>query len=113
MASETDFGPIRALFDPQSFAEKLFRGLKGSRESFDTKLLLMRLLSRVASCHELVLGGYYSFLGRYMQPHQSNVTRVLAYLVQVAIKNFLNFLINLLWHFCQFLSFLKIYTKFY
>lgn len=77
-----DFSRIRSLFDPQEFAEKIFTLLKRSKENFETKMLLMKLTARIISCHELHLTNFYSFVQRYMQPHQKNVTKILTYLVQ-------------------------------
>ncbi|MES1918517.1 Protein SDA1, variant 3 [Bonamia ostreae] len=80
--NNVDFGPIRSLNDPLSFSEKLFKKLKNCRDGFEMKILLMKLLSRVLSCHCLMLPGFLSFLQRYLQPHQKNVSAVLSALAQ-------------------------------
>lgn len=78
------FSPIQLLNDPQGFAEKLFNQLKHSNESFDTKLLIMNVISRVIGAHELLLLDFYSFLHRYIQPHQKDVSKILAYTAQAS-----------------------------
>lgn len=72
------------LNDPQEFAENLFRGLQGHRrkESYENRLVLVNLISRLVGTHELILFNFYPFLQRYLQPAQPEVTRVLAYLTQ-------------------------------
>lgn len=72
------------LNDPQDFAEQLFSDLQKRRrkESFENRLVLINLISRLIGTHELILFNFYSFLQRYLQPAQSEVTRVLAYLTQ-------------------------------
>ena len=41
------------------------------------------LVSRVVGVHRLLLVNFYPFLQRYLQPHQRDVTQLLAALVQV------------------------------
>eukprot|EP00177_Eucheuma_denticulatum_P001432 GFKZ01002582.1.p1 GENE.GFKZ01002582.1~~GFKZ01002582.1.p1 ORF type:complete len:748 (-),score=122.75 GFKZ01002582.1:493-2736(-) len=72
------------LNDPQEFTENLFRDLQGRRrkECYENRLVLVNLISRLVGTHELILFNFYSFLQRYLQPAQPEVTRVLAYLTQ-------------------------------
>lgn len=76
--------PLAALYDPQEVAERLFADIRGrrKRESFDTRLLLLNLLTRLVGFHRLLLLGVYPYLQRYLQPHQESVPAVLACLVQ-------------------------------
>ena len=76
------FPAIQVLHDPQSLAEKLFKKLRQSGESFEVKLLIMNFVSRIIGCHKLIILNFYSFLQRYMTSHQQDVTLVLAYLIQ-------------------------------
>lgn len=70
--------------DPQDFAERLFSDLQNRRrrESYENRLVLINLMSRLVGTHELILLNFYPFLQRYLQPAQPEVTRVLAYLTQ-------------------------------
>ncbi len=78
------FAAIHLLNDPQGFAEKLFGHLKRSNDSFEVKLLLMNVISRVIGASQLILLDFYSFLHRYIQPHQKEVTQILAYAAQAS-----------------------------
>ncbi len=44
--------------------------------------MMINLLSRLIGTHRLLLPNFYPFVQRYMQPHQREVTLILAYLVQ-------------------------------
>lgn len=76
------FAAIHLLNDPQGFVERLFTKLKKSNELFAVKLLLMNIISRVIGAHKLILLDFYSFLLRYIQPHQQQVTQILAFTAQ-------------------------------
>jgi protein SDA1 len=76
------FAAIHLLHDPQGFVEKLFAHLKRSNDPFELKLLMMNVISRVIGSHRLLLLDFYSFLHRYIQPHQKEVTQILAYAAQ-------------------------------
>ncbi len=69
----------------QTFAEKLFARLQRSGgERFEARLAMAALVSRVVGVHRLLLVNFYPFLQRYLQPHQRNVTTLLAALIQVS-----------------------------
>uniref|UniRef100_A0A7S3LJ65 Protein SDA1 n=1 Tax=Aplanochytrium stocchinoi TaxID=215587 RepID=A0A7S3LJ65_9STRA len=78
------FPAIELINDPQGFAERLFKRLKSSTESFEMRLAMMNLISRVLGFHKLLLLPFFSFLQRYLQPHQRSVTSVLAFLIQAS-----------------------------
>ena len=73
------FAALQMLNDPQGFAEKLLSQLRRSTDKFEVKLLMMNLIARVISTHELVVLSFYPFVQKYMQPHQTKVTNILAY----------------------------------
>ena len=77
-----DLPPLQLVHDPQSFAERLFSRLRSSSYSFVVRLLLMNVISRLIGEHRLILLNFYSFLQKYMQPHQRHVTVILTYLAQ-------------------------------
>jgi protein SDA1 len=76
------FAAIHLINDPQGFIERLFGHLKKSTDPFEMKLLLMNVISRIIGTHKLLLLEFYSFLLRYIQPHQKEVTHILAYAAQ-------------------------------
>jgi len=67
----------------QTFAEKLFARLQKANERLETRLAMMGVCSRAIGVHRLLLLNFYPFLQKYIQPHQLDVTRILAILVQV------------------------------
>jgi len=73
---------IHLLHDPQAFVEKLFNKLKSSNESFEIKLMMMDLISRCVGTHDLLLMNFYPFLQKYLSPHQKEITKILAAIVQ-------------------------------
>ncbi|KAI9138407.1 SDA1-domain-containing protein [Paraphysoderma sedebokerense] len=83
-AETFNFFAIHLLNDPQTFAEKLFSRLKSSTEPFEVRLKLMNLISRLVGLHKLMIFPFYTFLQRYLQPHQRDVTLVLVYLAQAS-----------------------------
>ena len=80
--STEGFAALQLLNDPQGFAEKLFSRLQKGGERFETRLLLMSLVSRSIGVHKLLVLNFYPFLQRYISPSQQEVTSVLACLVQ-------------------------------
>uniref|UniRef100_A0A7S1XCX0 Protein SDA1 n=1 Tax=Compsopogon caeruleus TaxID=31354 RepID=A0A7S1XCX0_9RHOD len=79
--------PQSAIFlinDPQDMAERLFHDLLHRRrnEKFDIRLSILNLLTRLIGAHQLIVLNLYPFLQRYMQPHQQDVTLILAFLAQ-------------------------------
>lgn len=78
------FAAIHLLNDPYGFVERLFSILRASNDTFAFKLLVLNVITRVIGAHELVFLDLYSFLLRYIQPHQRNVTQVLAYAAQAS-----------------------------
>ena len=54
------------------------RRIKKSTEKFDVRLLMINLASRLIGAHRLMLPSFYPFVMRYMQPHQRDVTSILA-----------------------------------
>ncbi|KAL2644731.1 hypothetical protein R1flu_012318 [Riccia fluitans] len=74
--------PLQHVVDPQEFAEKLFTRLRSCNEKFEVKLMMMQVISRTVGIHRLMLLNFYPFLQRYIEPHQRDVTLVLAAVVQ-------------------------------
>ena len=53
--------------------EMLFKKLKEGAQAFETKMLLLQVVSRVVGLHQLILLNFYPFLQRYIQPNQRDV----------------------------------------
>ncbi|CAF1438211.1 unnamed protein product [Rotaria sordida] len=79
-----DYSALHLLYDPQDFAERLFRQLETSNERFEVKLLHQDLLSRLIGLHQLLLLNFYPYLQRYIQPHQRQVTKILLFVAQAS-----------------------------
>lgn len=75
-----NFSALQILHDPQSFAEKLFSAHLASKRPmpFEHKLLVVNLLGRLIGTHKLTVLSFYSFLQKWISPHQRDVTKILA-----------------------------------
>lgn len=82
--AQGNFAAVYLLNDPQSFGEKLFENLsKGDkRHPIEVKIRLMQLLSRVMGVHKLCVLSFYSYIVKYLAPHQVHVTLILVSLAQ-------------------------------
>eukprot|EP00899_Mesostigma_viride_P012492 jgi/Mesvir1/21243/Mv06673-RA.1 len=76
------FTALQLLQDPHTFAEKLFARLQSCNERFEVKMMIIYVISRVIGTHKVLLLNFYPYLMRYLQPHQKDVTQVLAAAVQ-------------------------------
>ncbi|RUS20386.1 SDA1-domain-containing protein [Endogone sp. FLAS-F59071] len=76
-AENFNFSALHLLNDPQGFTEKLFSKLSSKDDRWEVRLMTMNLVSRIVGVHRLILLGFYSFLIKYLQPHQRDVTMVL------------------------------------
>lgn len=75
--------PTQGFCCTQTFAERLFARLQKANERLETRLAMMAVISRAVGVHKLLLLNFYPFLQKYIQPHQRDVTRILAILIQV------------------------------
>nr|XP_043629067.1 protein SDA1 homolog [Erigeron canadensis] len=76
------YSPLTSLKDPQGFAEKLFSRLQTCKERFEIKMMIVKVVARTVGLHRLILLNFYPFLQKYVQPHQRDVTNLLAAAVQ-------------------------------
>ncbi|KAL1535749.1 protein SDA1 [Salvia divinorum] len=75
--------PLNHLIDPQGFSERLFSRLQSStKERFEVKMMMLKVIARTVGLHHLILLNFYSYLQKYVQPHQRDVTTLLAAAVQ-------------------------------
>ncbi|XP_030753374.1 protein SDA1 homolog [Sitophilus oryzae] len=77
-----NFSAIHLLHDPQGMAEKLFRQLESTNQRFEVKLMTLDVISRLIGLHNLFVFNYYSYIQRFLQPHQHEVTRILQFAAQ-------------------------------
>ncbi|XP_076272970.1 SDA1 domain containing protein Mys45A [Rhynchophorus ferrugineus] len=83
-APKFNFSAIHLLHDPQGMAEKLFQRLENQNQRFEVKLMTLDVISRLIGLHNLFLFNYYSYIQRFMQPHQREVTRILQFIAQAS-----------------------------
>lgn len=77
-----NYSAIMLINDPQGYAEKVYRVLTKSTDRYETKIMLMALLSRLTASHQLVLLDLYSYLQKYLAPHQPHITNLMAITAQ-------------------------------
>ncbi|XP_022149440.1 protein SDA1 homolog [Momordica charantia] len=80
--SNSTYSPLNHLKDAQGFAEKLFSRLQACNERFEVKMMLLKVIARTVGLHRLILLNFYPFLQKYVQPHQRDITNLLAAAVQ-------------------------------
>ncbi|XP_047330809.1 protein SDA1 homolog [Impatiens glandulifera] len=76
------YSPLYHLKDAQGFVEKFFSRLQACTERFEVKMMMLKLIARTIGLHSLILLNFYPFLQKYVQPHQRDVTNLLAAAVQ-------------------------------
>ncbi|CAJ2667940.1 unnamed protein product [Trifolium pratense] len=76
------YSPLNNLIDPQGFVEKLFARLQKCNERFEVKMMMLKVIARTVGLHQLILLNFYPYLLKYIQPHQRDVTNLLAAAVQ-------------------------------
>ncbi|KAK8449720.1 hypothetical protein SEVIR_7G260800v4 [Setaria viridis] len=81
-AGSSYYSPLTYLKDAQGFAEKLFSRLQKCNERFEVRMMMLKVIARTVGLHHLVLLNFYPYLQRYVQPHQRDVTTLLAAAVQ-------------------------------
>lgn len=81
---ESNVAALHLLHDPQGFGEKLFEELRrgDKRLMLEHKVRIMQLLARVMSCHRACVLGFYSYVVKYMMPHQVHITLILVSVAQ-------------------------------
>lgn len=79
------FAALQLLHDPQGFAEGLLRRLQSGGARFETRLVIMTVLSRAVGVHKLLVLNFYPFLQKYIAPHTLDVTTVLAAFIQARV----------------------------
>ncbi|KAH8924434.1 SDA1-domain-containing protein [Atractiella rhizophila] len=75
-----NFSALQLLQDPQDFADAIYEHLVKYDKSyaFEHKLLLLKLFGRVTGYHRTLTLPYYSYILRYLNHHQLQITSILA-----------------------------------
>jgi protein SDA1 len=68
---------LHLLYDAQDFVEKLFKEVEQTNEGFEIKLMMIELIARLIGTQNLFLLNFYSFLIRFLTPHQREVAKML------------------------------------
>ncbi|KAF5443050.1 hypothetical protein F2P56_035643 [Juglans regia] len=100
------YSPLSHLRDAQGFAEKLFSRLQTCNERFEVKMMILKVVARTIGLHRLILLNFYRFLEKYVQPHQRDITNLLAAAVQAchdmvppdAVESLFKQIVNLFVH---------------
>jgi len=79
-----NFSALHLIYDPQDLADRLLRQLEKSTERYEVKLMMMDVISRLIGVHQLMVLNFYSFIQRYLQPHQKDITKILLYVSQAS-----------------------------
>ena len=77
-----NYAAIMLINDPQGYSEKVYGVLRKSTDRVETKIMIMALLSRLTASHQLVLLDFYSFIQKYLAPHQAHITNIMAIAAQ-------------------------------
>nr|POF03057.1 isoform 2 of protein sda1 like [Quercus suber] len=80
--SSNNYSPLNHLKDAQGFVEKLFSRLQTCNERFEVRMMMLKVIARTVGLHRLILLNFYHFIEKYIQPHQRDVTSLLAAAVQ-------------------------------
>ena len=81
-ACSQSFYAIELIRDPFDFTSKLMKHIETKGDSFDYLLDKISLVGLLIWSHKLIIPQYYTFIQRYLSPHQLKVTRILTYLSQ-------------------------------
>jgi protein SDA1 len=73
----SNFTALNLIYDPQDFAEKLFKKAETTNESFELKIAMLDLVARTIGVHQLFVNNFHTFLLRFLNPHQREVAKML------------------------------------
>eukprot|EP00924_Labyrinthula_sp_SR-Ha-C_P008208 snap_masked-scaffold_11-processed-gene-6.25-mRNA-1 protein AED:0.28 eAED:0.29 QI:0/-1/0/1/-1/1/1/0/720 len=80
--AEPRFAAIELINDPLSLVEVLFKRINKQHELFQVRLNIITLMSRLIGIHQIIFLPFYSYLRKFLNPHQKLVTSFLACYVQ-------------------------------
>ncbi|KAI3902804.1 hypothetical protein MKW92_052987 [Papaver armeniacum] len=76
------FSALNRLIDAQGFAKKLFSRLQTCNERFEVRMMILKVIEQTVGLHPLILLNFYPFRQKCVQPHQRDITDLLASAVQ-------------------------------
>jgi protein SDA1 len=78
-AGTANFAALHLLHDPQGFVDKLYTSLAAHDKAWtiEHRVLVMRLLARLAGLHRLDVSAFYGYVVKYLTPHQLHITAIL------------------------------------
>lgn len=79
-----DFMPIDLLNDPTNLCDKIFNRIKNikNRKHFKLKIVLLRLIGRIAGRHKIVVNNFFNFCATLIRPRQEMLSTILASVVE-------------------------------
>ncbi|XP_034950262.1 protein SDA1 homolog isoform X2 [Chelonus insularis] len=83
-APQFNFSALHLIYDPQDFAEKLFKQVEKNNDRFEVKLMSLDVVSRLIGIHNLLILNFYPYIQRFLQPHQREVTKLLQFVAQAS-----------------------------
>ncbi|CAD31812.3 Protein SDA1 homolog [Caenorhabditis elegans] len=82
-SKECNLMAIQSLYDPQEFVDRLFGAVEAKKmDNFEVRLFKIALCARIIGIHRLHTLSFYSYLHRFLQPKQRDVTKILLYAAQ-------------------------------
>jgi len=76
------FPAIQLLDDPHRICDALLARARRQVDGFEVRVAMLEFVSRVACAHKLQLLPFYSYMRRYLAPHQPQAPRLLAIFAQ-------------------------------
>lgn len=78
-AGSANFAALHLLHDPQGFVERLYASLAANDKAWtiEHRVLVMRLIARLAGLHRLDVSSFYGYVIKYLNPHQLHITAIL------------------------------------
>lgn len=79
-----DFMPIDLLNDPSNLCDKIFNRIKNikNRKHFKLKIVLLRLIGRIAGRHKIIVNNFFNFCATLIRPRQEMLSTILASVVE-------------------------------
>lgn len=69
------------------FGAKLFKKIKSSEHSSETKLMMAQIVSRIIGYHKVNIKGFLGYMMRFLFPHQDKLTSVFSAIAQSIHEN--------------------------
>ena len=80
--SISNFHAIDNIHDPHTLVDKMLKRVGKTGDPFSFRLVMLSLLCRIIARHHMIVVNIFPLLQRWLNPHQRQVTQVLACLAQ-------------------------------